>query len=102
MGGTAMYDAIITAQKMLMDAKSRNPNTKLMLFVLTDGESNRGYEFKDVEGITGGLKIPIYTIGYNANIENLQKLSAINEAVTMNADSDNIIYRIESLFNSQM
>ena len=97
-----MFDAIIAAQKMLMDAKMRNPNTKIMLFVLTDGESNRGYGFSDIERITRDLGIPIYTIGYNANIEVLKKVSDINEAATMNADSDNVIYRIESLFNSQM
>ena len=97
-----MFDAVVVAQKMLMDAGARNPNTKLMLFVLTDGESNRGYGLKDIENVTRGIRIPIYTIGYNANIDNLQELSGINEAATMNADSDNVIYRIESLFNSQM
>ncbi len=101
-GGTAMFDAVVVAEKLLMDAKSRNPNTKLMLFVLTDGETNRGLSFRDIEQITRGLKIPVYTIGYNANIEVLKELSNINEAATMNADSDNVIYRIESLFDSQM
>lgn len=101
-GGTAMFDAIVVAEKMLMDAKTRNPNTKLMLFVLTDGEANRGYSFNDIESLTRGIKIPIYTIGYNANIEVLRNLSNINEAATMNADSDNVIYRLESLFNAQM
>ena len=101
-GGTAMFDAVVVAQKMLMDAKIRNPNTKLMLFVLTDGETNRGYGFNDIENMTRGIKIPVYTIGYNANIDVLQELSDINEAATMNADSDNVIYGLESLFNSQM
>jgi Ca-activated chloride channel family protein len=101
-GNTAMFSAVVVAQKMLMDAKTRNPNTKLMLFVLTDGESNHGYNFRDIERTARGVKIPIYTIGYNSNIDELQKLSNINEAATMNADSDNVIYRLESLFNAQM
>lgn len=100
-GGTAMFDAVVVGQKMLMEAKESNPNTRLILFVLTDGEANRGYTFSDIEGVTRGLKIPIYTIGYNAQIEVLQELSDINEAPMMNADTDNIIYRIESLFKSQ-
>ena len=100
-GGTAMFDAVVVGQKMLMDAKDRNPNTKLMLFVLTDGEANRGYVFEDVKSLTRGIRIPVYTIGYNADIEVLKKLSDINEAPAMNADSDNIIYRLESLFRSQ-
>lgn len=41
-GGTAMFDAIVVAEHMLIEAQQKNPNTRLMLFVLTDGESNRG------------------------------------------------------------
>ena len=101
-GGTAMYDAIIVAEKMLIEEQAKNPNTKIMLFVLTDGETNRGHSFSDIEKITSGLKVPVYTIGYNADIDILKELSNINEAATMNAETDNIIYRLESLFNSQM
>ena len=101
-GGTAMFDAIIVAEHMLMEKYKENPNTRLMLFVLTDGESNRGYGFDDIEEISRDLRIPIYTIGYNADIDVLQEVSDINEASTMDADSDNVIYKLESLFNSQM
>ena len=101
-GGTAMFDAIIVGEKLLVDAQAQNPNTKLMLFVLTDGETNRGYEFDKIEGITRDLRIPIYTIGYNADIDVLQQVSDINEATTMNAETDNVIYKLESLFNAQM
>jgi len=101
-GGTAMFDAIIVAEHMLIEEQEKNPNTRLMLFVLTDGESNRGYEFEDIEEVSKGLRIPIYTIGYNADIDVLEAVSEINEATTMDADSDNVIYKLESLFNSQM
>jgi Ca-activated chloride channel family protein len=101
-GGTAMYDAIVVAQKMLIDAQERNPNTKLMLFVLTDGETNRGLSFEDIEVMTRGLKIPVYTIGYNADIDSLRRLSDINEATTMNAETEDVIYKLQSLFNAQM
>jgi Ca-activated chloride channel family protein len=101
-GGTAMFDAIIVATKMLMDAQAQNPNTKLMLFVLTDGETNRGHTLRDVEGMLRNLKIPIYTIGYNADIRVLQNLSSINEAASINAETEDVIYQLESLFNAQM
>ena len=101
-GGTAMFDAIVVAEHMLIEAQQKNPNTRLMLFVLTDGESNRGYEFDDIEEITHGLRIPIYTIGYNADIDVLKEVSDINEATSMDAESENVIYKLESLFNSQM
>jgi Ca-activated chloride channel homolog len=101
-GGTAMYDGIAVATKMLMEEKAKNPNVKLMLFVLTDGDTNQGHGLNDVEGIIRTFKIPIYTIGYNANIKILQNLSNINEAASINADSDDVIYKLGSLFNAQM
>ena len=101
-GGTAMFDAIVVAENMLIEQQKNNPNTRLMIFVLTDGESNRGYRYDDIAEITRGIRIPIYTIGYNADIDVLEEISNINEATTMNADSDNVIYKLESLFNSQM
>ena len=101
-GGTAMFDAIIVATKMLTEAQAKNPNTKPMLFVLTDGETNRGHSLNHVEKMLRNLKIPIYTIGYNANISVLQNLSGINEAASINAETDDVIYKLESLFNAQM
>jgi Ca-activated chloride channel family protein len=101
-GGTAMYDGIIVASKMLMEEKAKAPNAKLMLFVLTDGDTNQGHSLKDVEGILKTLKIPVYTIGYNSDIKALQNLSSINEAASINADSDDVIYKLGSLFNAQM
>ena len=101
-GGTAMFDAIVVAERMLIEQQQKNPNTRLMIFVLTDGESNRGYSLDDIEAVSRGLRIPIYTIGYNADIDILKEVSDINEASTMDADSDNVIYKLENLFNAQM
>lgn len=101
-GSTAMYDGIVVASKMLMDEKAKNPNAKLMLFVLSDGETNSGHSLNDVENMLKTFKIPIYTIGYNANIKALQNLSSINEAASINADSEDVIYKLGSLFNAQM
>lgn len=101
-GQTAMFDAVVVATKMLMDEKAKNPNEKLMLFVLTDGETNTGNSLNDVDGMLKAFKIPIYTIGYNANVKVLQNLSSINEAASINADTDDVIYQLENLFNAQM
>jgi len=101
-GSTAMYDGIIVSLKMLVDEKEKNPNIKPMLFVLTDGETNTGFKLKDVEQVIKGIKIPIYTIGYNANISGLKYLSSLNEAASINAETEDVVYKITSLFNSQM
>ncbi len=101
-GSTAMFDAIVVATKMLMEEKEKNPNSKLMLFVLSDGDTNRGHSFDDIDNMMEVLKIPVYTIGYNANIKVLQNLSNINEAASINADTDDVVYKLQNLFNAQM
>ena len=101
-GGTATYDGITIAIKMLLEAKANNPNAKLMLFLLSDGETNEGITLDYIEPLIKETGIPVYTIGYNADIDALNKISNINEASSINADSDDVIYKIKSLFNAQM
>ena len=53
------------------------------------------------KGCLRALKIPVYTIGYNADIKALQNISSINEAASINADSDDVVYKLGSLFNAK-
>jgi len=101
-GKTAMFDAIVVASKMLREEKAKNPNAKLMLFVLSDGDTNVGHSLNDIRDMMQSFAIPIYTIGYNANIKALETLSQINEAASINADTDDVVYKLGSLFNAQM
>ncbi len=101
-GSTAMYDGIAVSLSMLVEARRANPDVKPVLFVLTDGATNVGHEFSDMRRIIQGLGIPIYTIGYEAQIDELKRLSATVEAASLNADVDRIEYMIGSLLNAQM
>ena len=106
-GSTATYDAVLIALKMMIDKKEEVPNAKMMLFVLSDGEQNRGYNLDRVAPIVGGLKTPVYTIGYNLESESratkeLQRLSGINEASLINATSDDLINHMRNLFNVEL
>lgn len=106
-GNTATYDAVLVALDMLTKAQEKaeaetGQNIKPLLFVLSDGEQNMGLSLKQIAPIVGGLEIPVYTIGYNANLRELGELSAINEAASINADNDDVIYNLKSLFNAQM
>jgi Ca-activated chloride channel family protein len=101
-GGTATFDGIVVALKMLQDDLALNPNSKPVIFVLSDGETNEGHSLKDIRGLIETYKIPIYTIGYNANISALQSISSINEAASINADTDDVVYKIGNLLNVQM
>lgn len=101
-GGTATFDGIVVAMKMLQDEIALNPDVKPLIFVLSDGETNKGHSLDDIRGLIEAYKIPVYTIGYNADIKALQSISSINEAASINADTDDVVYKIGQLLNVQM
>lgn len=102
-GGTATYDAVLVALDMLRVKAAEVPDAKLMLFVLSDGVSNRGFSLSGITNIVGGMKVPIYTIGYNLNSSGeLKQLSEINEAALINAQTDDIVNQLRNLFNVQL
>lgn len=104
LGGTATYNGIAVAANMLVEAKEADPNTKLVLFLLSDGEKNQGYDLTDVKDILKEYQIPVYSIAYGegANMEELNNVSSVNEATVIDADSDDVIYKLKNLFNAQM
>ena len=105
-GSTATFDGIAVAMKMLTEQKAAgpdaDPNLKPRIFVLSDGETNTGHSLDEIRGIVQELGIPIYTIGYNADIPALQAISSINEAASINADTDDVVYKLRNLFNAEL
>ena len=104
-GQTATYDAVLVGMQMLLDKSKEIPDANLMLFVLSDGAQNAGYELKRITPIVGGLGISVYTIGYEMNSsdkKDLQTLSEINEAVCIDADTEDIVNELRNLFNVNM
>lgn len=103
-GGTSTYEALCVAVDMVQKAKVDHPDAKCMIFLLSDGNANGHYSLNDITYAVRDSEIPVYTIAYTdaADKEELGKLSNINEAATISADSDDIIYKIKSLFNAQL
>ena len=100
-GGTATYDGTLVAVKMILDKMKENPGARPVIFVLSDGQTNGGYEFERVEPIIKALGITVNTIGYNADLKELTKLSKINESVSIDASNDDVIYKLKELFNAE-
>jgi len=101
-GSTATFDAIAVAVQMIEEQKAIYPNLRPIIFVLSDGETNKGHSLNEIRGIVQAFEIPIYTIGYNADIPALQAISSINEAASINADTDDVVYKLGNLFNAEM
>ena len=87
---------------MIRKQMEEYPDAKPMLFVLSDGETNVGYNLNDIRDILSGLKIPVYTIGYNADLSALQSISSVNEAASIDASTDDVVYQLKTLFNANM
>ena len=73
-----------------------------MLFVLTDGETQSGLEFDQVQLVIEGIKIPVNTIGYEANLDELKRLARLVEATSLNAGEGNVLYKIATVLNAKL
>jgi Ca-activated chloride channel homolog len=99
-GGTAMYDGIVLGLKMLQDRRAADPELKTILVVLTDGETTDGLQFSDVDDMIAGLRIPIYTVGFEADLEELGRVSSLVEAANIDAREEDVEFKIAALFNA--
>ena len=103
-GGTATYDALLVALDMILKKKEEVPDAKTMILLLSDGMQNRGNSLSTATNILEGLEVPVYTIGYGSEAEQdvLSKISSINEAASLTADTEDVVYTLKNLFNSNL
>lgn len=101
-GATSTFDGIAVAMKMLEEQLALDPKLKPKIFVLSDGETNRGHSLNDIRKLVEESGIPIYTIGYNADINALEEISLVNEAASINADTEDVVYKLANLFNAEL
>ncbi len=101
-GGTAMFDGIAVSLRILEDELKKDPTAKPMLFVLTDGETNEGHTFDQLAPVVRGMRMPVHTIGFEADIKALGKVSSLVEAASIKAGVDDVAYKIATMLNSQM
>ncbi len=101
-GGTATFDGICVAMDMIKQKMEEYPDAKPMLFVLSDGDTNVGYNLNDIRDVLSGLRIPVYTIGYNADLPALESISSVNEAASIDASTADVVYQLKTLFNANM
>lgn len=101
-GGTSTYDAILVAIKQLKDWKVNHPDHKLSIFLLSDGEQTNGYAFYQVSNLIKNLGIPVHTIAYGYNSDELQQLSGLVEAASIKANEKNASYQIGNMLNAEL
>ncbi len=101
-GKTATNDAVLVAASLLTEFARSNPDHKLVIFLLSDGETNRGVEFEKVRDALEWSGIPIHAIAYELSSEHLKALAGLAEGAYIESSSRSASYRIGNLLNSEM
>lgn len=99
-GSTYTHEALITAANMIYNYKKNYPEAKTIIFLLSDGDANGRYGFRDSSSILKGLGIPVHTIGFNGGSSELEELSKLVEASYIKADNEDISYNLKNMFNN--
>jgi len=101
-GRTATNNAVLVAANMLIEHRQKKPDDKLVIFVLSDGERNRGYALDDVSTMLEWSGIPVHSIAYEVTSEELRQLSSLAEGAYIESKAESASYRIGNLLNSEM
>jgi len=101
-GKTATNDAVLVAVDRLNAFEKTHPGYKKVIFVLSDGETNRGQNFEDIKTVLEWSGIPIHSIAYELNSEHLKQMAALAEGAYIKSSANSASYRIGNLLNSEM
>jgi Ca-activated chloride channel family protein len=101
-GATATNDAVVVAANELLNFANANPDHKLVIFVLSDGETNEGLDFTKVRETLKMSRIPIHTIAYELSSDHLKEMAGLVEAAYIESSVGSASYRIGNLLNSEM
>lgn len=101
-GKTATNDAVLVAANMLAEYGREHPDHKKVIFLLSDGETNRGLDFESVSKALEFSGVPVHSIAYELSSEHLKALAALAEGAYIESSTGSASYRIGNLLNSEM
>ena len=101
-GGTSTNDALLIATRLINEEMAVNPEIKPIIILLSDGQTGSGYSLRSMRAVLDFYDIPMYTIGYEANVKELEAIASINNGTFIDASSDDISYILKTLFDAEM
>ena len=101
-GGTATNNAVLTAASELLQFAKTHPDHKLIIFVLSDGETNKGIAYESVTKVLELIGIPIHAIAYELSSDHLKSMARLAEGAYIESSADSASYRIGNLLNAEM
>jgi len=101
-GRTATNNGVMVAANLLVEFRKNNPDHKLLIFVLSDGERNRGMDLDSVSDALEWSGIPVHSIAYEVTSDEMKQLSSLAEGAYVESSAESAAYRIGNLLNSEM
>lgn len=106
-GGTASYNALLEAVKLIRDEElsGRHKNgIKPAIILLSDGISNSGLGFDNIKDIVKAFGYKVYTIGYgkDADTKTLEWVAKETGGSFVWSTSDDIPFVIKTLFTNEL
>lgn len=101
-GGTATNSALVVGLKLMLDQQASLQDAKLRILVMSDGQQNEGLTLNDVLSGVAGLGVPVYGVGFEANLDDLTKLAEPNEGYVINADSEDVASKLKGLLRKEL
>jgi Ca-activated chloride channel family protein len=101
-GNTATNNAVLAAAQELINYSRDHSDHKLVIFVLSDGETNKGLDYESIAKIMEWTGIPIHAIAYELSSDHLKAMASLAEGAYVESSAESASYRIGNLLNSEM
>ncbi len=102
-GGTAMYDGMMVALADLMQQAATDPNGRYYLLVLSDGQTNEGFAFDQIQQILEYSNIRVYPIAYgDVNMAEMEAIAALRESTVQVGTPENVQSLLKGLLQTNL
>ena len=103
-GATSTNDALVAATKLIRKEELKNSSIKPIIILLSDGQTQHGYNWSSVKDVLKAFGYPIYTIGYgqDADAGELSKIAELNGGFYTDSSTNDIGYVLKTIFNAEM
>ena len=98
-GGTALYDGVMVGLADLFRQQQQDPNGNYYLLLLSDGQTNIGYNFDEIKDILAYSGVRFYPVAYgDVNQNEMEAIATLRESTVKSGTPENVQELFKDLF----